>query len=212
MDIEKVIGELTQAQEAFEKARAEIQGDVRLSPQGRAEKYAELSAKYDAALSDKQSAAHEFVQSELRALSDELDRLTRAADITPRDVTQWQEANARAQFVREDCEQLAVENAPALVAEYERAVKGGDKIAAYLIKRYGRPALSVKGEPGEASGKLLALRDLNKAIAQAEAVDVGKVTPLQEKSKRLSRARLDLLGFVSSKHSDEKRRQYSGSF
>jgi hypothetical protein len=60
--------------------------------------------------------------------------------------TEWELARARAPFVKEDCELWARTCPEQIVEQYEWAVEDGDMIYAYLLERYGPPALESAGE------------------------------------------------------------------
>ena len=74
---------------------------------------------------------------------------------------EWQEAEARAAFVRED---LQRQSGPAEIVElYQTAIAAGDKVGAWLYARYGAEHLSLlakSSDVGEAARAQLALAEL----------------------------------------------------
>jgi hypothetical protein len=100
---------------------------------------------------------------------------------------EWQQAAARAHFVREDCHRWVDQQPDQILREYDSALIDKDKIYAYLIQRYGTEAL-------EAAGDWEHLSLLRARILQKDAPDQSELQELDELYARINPLRARLTG------------------
>lgn len=112
-----------------------------------AEKRAEADRKHEAeAEALRADLAEALADARRQAAADHRRDL---AEIGPRDPTDWQEAESRAFFVREDIKNLAPGD---LLAAYRAAKDSNDRVGAWLIIRYGLPQLKAQAKEGAGVG------------------------------------------------------------
>ncbi len=161
----------------------EIKRDERFTSNARAAEIKKAENEARATFKARMRAVNEYIAQEIPKLEQREESLRRAAIVEPTTVEEWQEAAARAQFVKEDAAQFAKTNPSEIIRRYTDAASINlnhlrqDRVSMYLWRRAGLEALQGKSE----------LRDLQQAIAEHESSPARELEPLTKQRDELQK-------------------------
>jgi hypothetical protein len=162
-------------------AKAKVMADQRLTPEAKRADVEKLEADFSQRFNGRSQEAQARLTELSKAAQQQIEALREKAMPKPKDVTQWQEASARAQFIREDLAAHPEQAASMLRA----AVKSGDTIAAYLINRYGGAEPKTQEEARAYSDLMRAQSELFKPDEKAQAALKAEMQRLNDLRSRL---------------------------
>jgi len=193
-----IIFEAEQATEQIENISRKYEFEVedilandRLTVLGKNAEIEELTKKVNEEVVAARGDIHERIDRELDDLDAQETALRRQVSFEPQDLAGWQEANARAVFVRENIERMARRNKEDIVAAFLEAVEEEDLILQYLIAHYGLEALYRVAEEQNDPRVYRQLRDAITKV-EDERIDSKALGRIKQRRSRLlgTRARL----------------------
>lgn len=200
MNAENTLTAAQEAQAALDKLQSKFAADAdaitesrELTPEGKRARLDLLGKQFTAGVENIRAEVVPQVESAITALEADEIAARRAVELarSPATVTEWQEAAARREFIREDIERAAASDPRQVVALYKSALQTGDKLLIYLVERYGRVALY---DDAQRRQNVEAYADMETLVAAAiRQADGGKVAKIQKTRQDLMQART-LLG------------------
>lgn len=180
-DVENFLGEMSRTQKVYNDEIEEINEDDHLDLQSKKKKYLKANAQFRRRIAEDRDAALTILVAALEKLDHQEAVLHRRTWNEPKDLTEWQMASARAQFVEEDCQAWAKSNPKRIVDVYRFALADGDRVPAFLLERYGPQALETEGARRELD---LLLDIINEAASLYDA-KLGKITEFRSRINKL---------------------------
>lgn len=183
IEVRRYIAEINRAERAYEDFVSGLEARP-LSLAERQARVREAAKMYRRQIKLTQAAGWGVFEQLLEKLELREFAIRRRGQHQPDSVDDWQTAAARAQFVREDCQNWAASSPQQILLEYQGALADGDQIYAYLLERYGQDSLEAVNDWETLSELRSYISKVNQPDPQ-ELADVqalyDKVNPLRAK-------------------------------
>lgn len=164
VQIKLYLAEMRRAKEHFEAATDELGSSKTSSPTRKQELLRQATDDFRRLIRGNETAAWEIMVDTLHRLELRERAIARQSCHRPKGSEGWSQASSRSHFVEEDCKHWAASNPAQILGEYELALSTGDTVLAYLLERYGDPALQAFGAWHE-------LQDFQQAVFEANPPD-----------------------------------------
>ncbi len=200
---------LEQKREATRNRATAIQLNSRLTTDAQAADSQQLWETFHAEAERESAELEALLSSERERIGDAETHVREQIICTPRELAEWQQADARAALVKEDLQQLAAQSPAEIASEFKSALRRDDTVRAYLIARYAPAALDQNNQT-----HARARQALDEAIAERATAFGPKTIKLAERRAELEelQGRLDDLRYGGALEDLVARKKASGVF